>query len=206
MKVINMSSTNIFREMSTLNLSRKTQLAPSTRNTFPNKKKKNNLRCPKARVRWPMHHCLLTESLPQWSLIFRYHQVAPNVELTNSWAGEVPVGISLIVGCLWQGRAMNCPIAGQDLLLRNRMWSNTAKWCLPANGRAHAALFHKDTLGPVCFNLFDWLLSHHRLWFHMLVYLLYIILFIVFPGMPGSSVYLYAPPTAVTWLHVPHIL
>ena len=50
---------------------------------------------------------------------------------------------------------MNCPIAGQDLLLRNRIWSNTAKCWLPANGRAHAALFHKDTVGPVCFNLFD---------------------------------------------------
>ena len=55
----------------------------------------------------------------------------------------------------WQGQAMHCPIAGQDLLLNNRMWSNTAKQWLPANGCAHAALFHKDALGPVCFNIFD---------------------------------------------------
>ena len=152
-----------------------------------------------------MHHYLLTESLPQWSLIDRYHQVAPNVELTNSWAGEVSVGISLMVA-YWQGWAMHCPIAGQDLLLSNRMWSNTAKQWLPANGCAHATLFHKDTLGPVCFNLFDWLLSHLRFWFQRLVYLLYIILFIVFPGMPVSSAYLYSPPTIATWLHVPHTL
>ena len=55
----------------------------------------------------------------------------------------------------WQGQAMHCPIAGQDLLLNNRMWSNTAKQWLPDNGCAHAALFHKDALGPVCFNIFD---------------------------------------------------
>ena len=101
-KVINVSSTNIVGDTSTLILSRETQLAPSTRNTFLIKKQKT-VRCPKARVRWPMHHCLLTESLPQWSLIDSYHQVGPNVELTNSWAGEVPVGISLIVGCLLAG-------------------------------------------------------------------------------------------------------
>ena len=105
-----------------------------------------------------MHHCLLTESFPKRSLIDRYHQVGPSVELTYSWAGEIPVGNSLIVGCFWQGREMHFPIAGQDLLLNNRMWSNTAKQWLPANDCAHAALFHKDTLGPVCFNLFDWLL------------------------------------------------
>ena len=97
-KVINVSSTNIVGDTSTLILSRETQLAPSTRNTLPIKKKK--LRCPKARVRWPMHHCFLTESLSQWSLIDSYHQLGPNVELTNSWGGEIPVGISLIVGCL----------------------------------------------------------------------------------------------------------
>ena len=130
--------------------------------------KKKNVKCPKARVRWPMHHCLLTESLPQWSLIDSYHQVGPNVELTNSWAGEVSVGISLMVA-YWQGRAMYCPIAGQDLLLSNRMWSNTPKQSIPANGCAHGALFHKDTLGPVCFNLIDWLLSHLRFLFHRLV-------------------------------------
>ena len=50
-----------------------------------------------------MHHCLLTESLPQWSFIDSYHQVGPNVDLTNNRAGEVPVGISLIVGCLLAG-------------------------------------------------------------------------------------------------------
>ena len=50
---------------------------------------------------------------------------------------------------------MHCPIAGQDLLLSNRMWSNKAQQWLPAKGCAHAGLLHKDTLGPVCFNLFD---------------------------------------------------
>ena len=49
---------------------------------------------------------------------------------------------------------MHCPIAGQELFLSNRMWSNMAKKWLPANGCARAALFHKDTLGPVCFKLF----------------------------------------------------
>ena len=39
-KVINVSSTNIFGDTSTLILSRETQLAASTRNTFPIKKKK----------------------------------------------------------------------------------------------------------------------------------------------------------------------
>ena len=49
---------------------------------------------------------------------------------------------------------MHCPVAGQDLLLSNRMWSNMANQWLPANGCPHAALFLKDTLGTVCFNLF----------------------------------------------------
>ena len=98
-EVLNVSSTSIVEDTSTLILSRETQLAPSTRNTFLIKKQKT-VRCPKARVRWPLHHWLLTESLPQWSLIDSYHQLGPTVELTNSWAGEVPVGISLIVGCL----------------------------------------------------------------------------------------------------------
>ena len=102
-KVLNVSSTSIVGDTSTLTLSRETQPAPSTRNIFPIKKKKKIVRCPKARVRWPLHHCLLTESLPQWSLIDSYHQLGPTVELTNSWAGEVPVDISLIVGCLWVG-------------------------------------------------------------------------------------------------------
>ena len=102
-KVLNVS-TSIVGDTSTLILSRETQFAPSTKNTLPiKKKKKKKVRCPKARVRWPMHHCLLTESLPQWSLIDSYHQIWPNLELTNSWAGEVPVGISLTVGCLVAG-------------------------------------------------------------------------------------------------------
>ena len=53
---------------------------------------------------------------------------------------------------------MHCPIAGQELFLSNRMWSNMAKKWLPANGCARAALFHKDTLGPVCFKLFFFLI------------------------------------------------
>ena len=36
---------------------------------------------------------------------------------------------------------MYCPIAGYDLLLSNRLWSNTAKPWLPAYGCAHAFLF-----------------------------------------------------------------
>ena len=48
---------------------------------------------------------------------------------------------------------MHCPIAGQDLLLPNRMWNNKAQQWLPAKGCSHAVLFHKDTLGPVCFNI-----------------------------------------------------
>ena len=90
--------------------------------------KNKNVKCPKARVRWPMHHCLLTESLPQWSLIDRYHHIGPNVELTNSWAGEVPIGISLKLVAYWQGRAMHCQIAGQDLLLSNRIYWVVAAW------------------------------------------------------------------------------
>ena len=102
-KVINISSTNI---LGTIQLSYwvgKLNLPnlPEIHSRF--KKKKKKARCPKARVRWPMHHCLLTESLPQWSLIDIYHQVGPNVELNNNWAGEVPVDISLIVGCLLAG-------------------------------------------------------------------------------------------------------
>ena len=100
-KVINVSSTNIVGNTSTLILSRETQLDPSTRNTFPIKKIIIIISCWKARVRWPMHQCLLTESLCQWSLIDSYPQVGPNVELTNSWAGEVPVVTSLIVGSYW---------------------------------------------------------------------------------------------------------
>ena len=56
---------------------------------------------------------------------------------------------------------MYCPIAKQDLLLSNRMWSNKAQQWLPAKGYAHAALLHKDTLGPVCWNLFG-ILSNLR--------------------------------------------
>ena len=93
---------------------------------------------------------------------------------------------------------MHCQIDGQNQLLCKSMWSNTPKQRLPANGCAHAALFHKDTLGPVFFNLFDRVLSHLRFLFHILVYLLYIIFFIVFPGMPVSSAYLFAPPKDAT--------
>ena len=57
---------------------------------------------------------------------------------------------------------MHGPIAEQDLFHRNKMWSNKAKQWLPANGCAHAALLHKDTLGPVCFSLSDCLLYHLR--------------------------------------------
>ena len=101
-KVINVSSTNIVVDTWTLILSRETQLAPSTRNTFPIKTK-NIVICPKVRVRWPMQHCLFTESLPQWSLIDSCHQKGNNVELDNSSAGEVLAGILLIFGWLLAG-------------------------------------------------------------------------------------------------------
>ena len=101
-KVLNVS-TSIVGDTSTLILRKETQLAPSARNTFLNLKKVKNIRSLKVRVRSSPHHWLLTESLPQWSLIDSYRQVGPTVELTNSWAGEIPVGISLIVGCLLAG-------------------------------------------------------------------------------------------------------
>ena len=91
-----------------------------------------------------MHHCFLTESLPQWSLFESYYQVGINVDLINNWAEEVPVGITLIVSCLLAGLSDALSNCCQDLLLSNRMWSNSAKQWLPANGCAHAALFHKD--------------------------------------------------------------
>ena len=104
-KVINASSTNIVGDTRALILSRETQLAPSTRNTFPiktNKQTKNIyiVICPKVWVRWPMQHYLFTESLPQWSLIDSCHQKGNNVELDNSSAGEVLAGILLIFGWL----------------------------------------------------------------------------------------------------------
>ena len=48
-KVINVSSTNIVGDTSTLILSRETQLAPSTRNTLPIKKKKKKIKVPKGK-------------------------------------------------------------------------------------------------------------------------------------------------------------
>ena len=103
-KVINVSSTNIVGDTWALILSRETQPAPPTRNTFPIKtKQKNIVFSPKVRVRGPMHHCLFTESLPQWFLMDSYHQIGHNVELDNSPAGEVLAGISLIFGWLLAG-------------------------------------------------------------------------------------------------------
>ena len=170
-KFINLSSTNIVGALPHSYWLGKLNL-PITRNTFPIENTHTHTHtqkesCPKARFRWPMHHCFLTESLPQWSL-FESYQVGINVDLINNWAEEVPVGITLIVSCLLAGLSDALSNCCQDLLLSNRMWSNSAKQWLPANGCAHAALFHKDTLGPVCFNLFDWLLSNRRFWFHML--------------------------------------
>ena len=43
-------------------------------------------------------------------------------------------------------------MAEQAPLPRNRMQSNKAQQWLPANG---CALLHKDTLGPVCWNISD---------------------------------------------------
>ena len=102
-KVINVSSTNIVGDTWALILSRETQPAPPTRNTFPIKAKKNIVISPKVRVRGPMHHCLFTELLPQWFLIDSYHQTGHNVELDNSSAGEVLAGILLIFGWLLAG-------------------------------------------------------------------------------------------------------
>ena len=90
-KVINVSSTNIVGDTWALILSRETQLAPSTRNTFPIKTKKQNIViCPKVSIRWPMQHCLLTESLPQWSLIDSWLLGDRATEATsNNWARPV---------------------------------------------------------------------------------------------------------------------
>ena len=46
-------------------------------------------------------------------------------------------------------------MAEQDLLPSNGEQSNEAQQWLPAKGCAHAALLPKDTLGPVCFTLFN---------------------------------------------------
>ena len=54
------------------------------------------------------------------------------------------------------------------LLLSNRMWSNSAKQWLPANGCAHAALFHKDTLGPVCFEILAIIYVAHAITWQLL--------------------------------------
>ena len=102
-KVINFSTTNIAGDTSTLILSRDTQLAPSTRNTFPIKKKKKKSKVPKGKSQMtnaPRSIDWITSPVfPHWQL----SSCRVNVELTNGWAGEVPVGISLIVGCLLAG-------------------------------------------------------------------------------------------------------
>ena len=126
-KVINVSSTNIVGDTWALILSRETQLAPPTRNTFPIKTK-NIVICPKVRVRWRMQRCLFTESLPQWSLIDSYHQIRHNVELDNSSAGEVLAGISLIFGLL---------LAGSSDALSN-CWARPVAQDVEYNGKAMA--------------------------------------------------------------------
>ena len=98
-KVIKVYSTNIVGDTSTLILSRESQLAPSTTNTFLIKKKKKS-KVPKGKNQMTNAPISLDWITPQWPHIDSYHQVGCNVELNNSWAGKVPVGISLIVGCL----------------------------------------------------------------------------------------------------------
>ena len=100
-KVINVSSNNIVGDISTLIFGRETQLAPSTKNTLPIKKKNNKVS--KGKSQMTNAPLSLDWISPQGSLIDLYHHVGPNVEMTNSWAGEVPVGISLIVDCLFAG-------------------------------------------------------------------------------------------------------
>lgn len=46
-------------------------------------------------------------------------------------------------------------MAEQVLLPSNRRRSNKAQQWLPGQGSAHVALLHKNTLGPVCWHLFD---------------------------------------------------
>lgn len=46
-------------------------------------------------------------------------------------------------------------MAEQVLLPSNRRQSHKAQQWLPAQGSAHGALLHKDTLGPVCWHRFD---------------------------------------------------
>ena len=103
-KVINFSTTNIAGDTSPLILSRESQRAPTTRNTFPiKKKKKKKSKVPKGKSQMtnaPLSLDWITSPVvPHWQL----SSGRANVELTNSWAGEVPVGISLIVGCLMAG-------------------------------------------------------------------------------------------------------
>ena len=91
---------------------------------------------------------------------------------------------------------MHCLIAGQDLLLRNRIWSTKAKQWLPANGCAHAALFQKDTLGLVCFNLF--------FFFNFIFFKLYNIVLIL-PNIKRNPPQVY--PCSPSWtLLPPHTL
>ena len=87
---------------------------------------------------------------------------------------------------------MHCPIAGQDVLLSNRMWSNMIKQWLPANGCAHAALFHKDTLGLVCFNLF--------FFFNFIFFKLYNIVLIL-PNIKRNPPQVY--PCSPSWTLLP---
>jgi len=70
-KVINVSSTNIVGDTSTLILSRETQLAPSTRNTLPIKKKKK-IKVPKGKSQMnnaPLFLDWITSPVvPHWQL------------------------------------------------------------------------------------------------------------------------------------------
>jgi len=100
----------------------------------------------KVKISSPLYHWVLTKSFPLSFLLVSYQYVGPIAGLTNSWAGQVPAGSSVIVGCLWVGPRRHWPMAEQALLPRNRMQSNTAQQWLPAKG---CALLQKDTLCPV---------------------------------------------------------
>ena len=101
-KVLNVSSTNIVGDTLPLILSKETQLAPSTRNTFLIKKKKKSkvLKVKSQIITAPLTLDWITSLVvPHWQLpVGRAHWV-----LTNSWTGQLPIGSSLIVGCLWVG-------------------------------------------------------------------------------------------------------
>ena len=202
-KVINVSSTNVVGDTSTLILSRETQLAPSTRNTFPIKKKKNKVPKGKSHItNAPMSLDWINSPIvPHWQLSSGRAQCgaeqwlsrrSTSRHLTDSWwlIGRAERYTIQLLG------KTCCLVTGCGVI-----WQSNGYLLMAV----HMLLCSIRIRWVQCFLIFLRVLSHLRFLFHMLVYLLYIILFIVFPGMPFSTAYLYAPPTFSTWFHVPHL-